>query len=161
MKSKTIISHFAILFISWTLACSDTNDLGRTCNLVKKGPDGSTVELTEKEAQEALNGLNTGDKGSTLLMDLVTLGATECEDLACIRDSRSEKGPLESPIAKGFCSMRCSSEGSSCKASDSKTKYVCRQLMLDPETWKEICDANPDNCIDVSSTLFCAREINN
>jgi|GEM_PF-1285153 len=160
MKLKTIISPLAILFVSLALACTDANDLGQSCKLVKKGPENTAVSLTEAEVRKALSGSATGDKNATSVRDFISLGAPDCEDLACIRDSQFNPGSVsDSSDAYGYCAIRCANEGSSCKASNSKTKYTCRQLMLDPETWEQACKADASNCIDISSTLFCAREI--
>lgn len=159
MKSKTIIFLFATLFVSLTTACSDSNDLGVSCKLQKKDANNNLIDITEKEAREALAGSDKGDKGSTLLRDLVALGIPECEDLVCVRDAGFDPGSVaDTAAARGYCSMECTSEGSACKASGSKDKYVCRQLMLDPETLERACESNPAYCTNRKSTRFCVRD---
>jgi len=155
MKSKTIVSLFALLFILLALACTDSNDLGEPCTLIKK----EAVPLTEAEARDALKDTGGDDKDTRRSRDLVSLGVAECEDLACVRDSKFDPGPVAaSAPARGYCSQECQSAGSTCKASNSKTKYVCRQLMLDQEAWARACEVNPSYCINRQSTLFCVRE---
>jgi len=163
MKLKTIISPLAILFLSWALACSDSSDLGNDCTLVKRKAGTEEVEpLTEAEAKRALEGPATGDKGASVVRNLLSLGAAECENLACVRDSQyvPKGGPVaDTANAGGYCSEPCYPEGSTCKtgSSKNKTKYVCRQMMLDQETWDHACKVNPANCIDVSNTLYCVK----
>ncbi|MCL2012660.1 MAG: hypothetical protein FWG75_07745 [Cystobacterineae bacterium] len=155
MKSKTILFSFAIPLTLWALACTDASDLGVPCELIKKGADGNTVKITEAEAQRALDDLLTsGKQGSTETRALVSLGVAECEDLACVRDSKFNPGSVASDSpAKGYCSERCQAVGNSCKAGNSKTKYVCRSLM-------EACDSNPslEICSGISSPLFCVQD---
>jgi hypothetical protein len=164
MKSKTILPLFAILIVLSTLACTDTNDLGVPCTLIKKDPiTGESKPITEQEAREKLSSQPTAPDGRNAenSQDLISLGVPECEDLACVRDAQFDPGPVEpSANARGYCSIRCSSDGSTCKASSSKAKYVCRLLTLDEEILKQTCEADPSSgtCKNSSSTLFCAQE---
>jgi len=167
MKSKTILLPLAVLLILLALACSESNDLGAPCFLVKKNPDSTdvnnpVVHITEEEAQRALQGPTTGDKDSTVVRDLVSLGAPECEDSVCLRDSALfvPAPPADNAYARGYCSLECFEEGATCKASkNSKVKYICRPMLLDLDAWQQACEVNPTNCLDMKTTLYCAREI--
>ncbi|MCL2626114.1 MAG: adventurous gliding motility lipoprotein CglC [Cystobacterineae bacterium] len=154
MKSKTIPLYFVILLLPLAMACPTTSDLGTPCVLIKRGDDGKIVELLEKEAKKNLEDMSTSSKGGNVTVAIVSLGVPECEDLACVRDAKFNPGATtDSAPARGYCTERCSSEGSACKANDSKTKYACHELMraCDGDSTSDLCDG-------ISSSLFCTQE---
>ncbi|MCL2177818.1 MAG: adventurous gliding motility lipoprotein CglC [Proteobacteria bacterium] len=156
MKSKTILFYLATLLLPLASACTDTSDLGEPCFLLKAGPNETTQNITEKEAKDALEALGASNKDGKVTRGIISLGVPDCEDLACIRDEKFNPGPVaDSAYAAGYCTERCSSEGSSCKAGNSKAKYVCRSLMqaCESNSSSELCNNN-----NVKSSLFCTQE---
>src|SRR5712692_7154188 len=77
--------------------CRAATDLGRECALVRANPDGGTaLKILESD-------LPDGGTGK----DYISFGATECEDLVCVRDSNVQKTGIPGALASGYCSRAC------------------------------------------------------
>ena len=132
------------------IACKPSTDLNQPCPLVKAGPDGKPVPLTEGEVRAA-QGANK---------DFISTGSIICEDLICVRDSYY---PLEENYdagapAFGYCSKQCA-QGSACESFDSALDrgpkaLSCRALFLSAETLAILGDAGFPGIRD---PYFCAR----
>ena len=136
-------------------ACRVTTDLGRSCQLVKKNPDGgSALPILEGD----LPGANK---------DFISFGATECEDLVCVRDSYAPRTGVATTAVSGYCSRSCVPNSSiGCPAANSSDdrdpakRLGCRALLLDEQTLGAICATDPSTCQqlgDTRSPYFCAR----
>lgn len=141
----------AVVLVIWLGAlasCKLDPDVNRPCVLVKRCPDGGVCPVTEGDIQEK----TTGSR------DFISFGATDCDDLTCVRDSTFPKGTDLSAPAKGYCSRPCA-EGSTCASydpaldKDPSTKLRCRALLLELEY------AGPDAgaSLNVTEPFFCAR----
>jgi hypothetical protein len=138
-------------------ACRVATDLGRTCNLVKKNPDGGTGSVPILESD-----LPGGNK------DFISFGATECEDLVCVRDANVPRSGVANAPALGYCSRPCvPGVSNGCPAANSdddkdpSKKLLCRALLLDELTLAAICTNDPSTCQrigDTRSPYFCARD---
>jgi len=128
--------------------CKLDSDVNRPCVLVKRCPDGGVCPVTEREVQEK----------TTSSRDFISFGATDCDDLTCVRDAAFHKDPDLSAPAKGYCSRPCA-EGSACASSDAAmdkdptTKLSCRALLLD----LAISDPDAGAGLNVTEPFFCAR----
>jgi hypothetical protein len=132
--------------------------LGVPCNLVRRNPDGG-ASLLIREGE-------IPDGGRTV--DFISFGATECEDLVCVRDGNVPfTGQPQAP-AVGYCSRACV-PGSSigCPAKDSADdnnpakKLTCRSLILDETTLALLRSTDPAKFHqyfgETTSPYFCAR----
>ena len=139
-------------------ACRVATDLGLPCQLVKKNPDGGTTSVPILESD-----LPGGNK------DFISFGATECEDLVCVRDANVPKTGVAGAAATGYCSRACVPNVSGAcpaanKSDDSNpdTRLTCRALLLDEATLGAICTNDPSTCQklgDTRSPYFCARGV--
>jgi hypothetical protein len=139
-------------------ACRVATDLGLSCQLVKKNPDGGTNSVPILESD-----LPGGNK------DFISFGATECEDLVCVRDANVPKTGVPGAAATGYCSRACVPNASggcpAANASDDRNpdrKLTCRALLLDEQTLGAICTNDPATCQrigDTRSPYFCARGV--
>jgi hypothetical protein len=140
----------------FTASCRVATDLGRPCNLVKKNPDGGSGSVPILESE-----LPGADK------DFISFGATECEDLVCVRDAYVPRTGVATTPATGYCSRACVPNSSTgcppANADDNKDptkKLSCRALLLDEQTLGAICSTDPGTCQqlgDTRSPYFCAR----
>ncbi len=137
-------------------ACHVTTDLGRSCQLVKKNPDGGAGSVPIVEGD-----LPSANK------DFISFGATECEDLVCVRDAYLPRSGVATAPASGYCSRACVlNSTTACPAANSEDdknparKLSCRALLLDEQTLGAICSNDPGTCQqigDARSPYFCAR----
>lgn len=146
--------------------CKVDTDLGVECPMVKRDPtdtDGSdgyrNVPITEGDFPD---GEPQGD--------LISFGATKCEDLVCVQDAahRTWTGDPSTPLT-GYCSRPCVVGSATACApqqelandSDPDLQMSCRSLLLDPATMGRLCQADPDKCNqyfgNTTSPYFCAR----
>jgi hypothetical protein len=129
--------------------CKPPTDLNKSCVLIRPNPDGGTpLALREGEVQAA-QGRNK---------DFIALGAVECEDLLCVRDSNlvTDAGPADD--ARGYCSRSCLS-GSVCPSYDSAldlgaSRLNCRPLLLDQ---RSLAGLDAGDLSSVRDPYFCAR----
>ena len=139
-------------------ACRVATDLGLPCQLVKKNPDGGTTSVPILESD-----LPGGNK------DFISFGATECEDLVCVRDANVPRTGVPGAAALGYCSRACVPNASGgCPAanksddSNPDKRLTCRALLLDEATLGAICTNDPSTCQkigDTRSPYFCARGV--
>jgi hypothetical protein len=139
--------------------CAVKTDLGSPCFLVR-GVDGGagqpkiSVRLHESDIRPN--------------KDFISFGATECEDLVCVRDSTFPVGANPTDEAQGYCSRPCIQTSTvgcpSQNEADDKIpskRLTCRPLLLDEATLAAICNADPEKCTqyfgDTKSPFFCAR----
>jgi hypothetical protein len=154
-------SLVATLFLGVPLffnACRVATDLGLPCQLVKKNPDGGTTSVPILESD-----LPGGNK------DFISFGATECEDLVCVRDANVPRTGVPGAAAMGYCSRACVPNVSGAcpaanKSDDSNPdkRLTCRALLLDEATLGAICTNDPSTCQklgDTRSPYFCARGV--
>lgn len=145
--------------------CKAKTDLGTQCTLVRKDPsdtdpsDGTrSIPIKEKDLPPV---------SADSPRDYVSFGATECEDLVCVRNSGTPAGDPEAD-ATGFCSRSClQTNPASCETGDeqldtSANAYVCRSLILDETTLAAIKQNNPTMYEQyfgtTQSPYFCARK---
>jgi hypothetical protein len=157
LRLLVLISLVLLVFLE---GCRSATDLGRDCTLVKANPDGGTASLPIFESE-------LPDGGTK---DFISFGATECEDLVCVRDANVPKSGVAGARAAGYCSRPCVPNASTgCPAAnpdDDKNpsrKLTCRALLLDEQTLADICTTDPGRCQQIAGTrspYFCARAVN-
>jgi hypothetical protein len=160
MPARPPFAVTAVLFLAALIslgACRVATDLGRPCTLVKKNPDGGSGSLAILEADLPVN------------KDFISFGATECEDLVCVRDAAVPKSNIPNATATGYCSRACVPNVSNgCPGAnpdddkDPNKKLGCRALLLDEQTLGVICTTQPATCQSIGDTrspFFCARAI--
>ncbi len=137
------------IVVAASFACSETNDLNRTCRFAVNA-DGGFVN--EKQARE----LTLKNK------DFVGLGATDCESQVCVRDSKFKPRDdiKDSDRAEGYCTKQCEL-GQACESEtraldqNSETKLNCRSLLLSAEV---LADPAVRNLVGgLTTSFFCAR----
>ncbi len=156
LRLFVLVSLVLLVFLE---GCRVATDLGRECTLVKKNPDGGSgsVFILESELPDG------GTK------DYISFGATQCEDLVCVRDANVPKTGAAGALASGYCSRPCVPNASTgCPAAnpdddrDPNKKLTCRALLLDEQTLADICTNDPGRCQQIAGTLspyFCARSV--
>lgn len=134
-----------------------SSDLNGQCHLVRLGPDGGSLDLREYEIP---------DGGKT---DFISFGATDCQDLVCLRSSGDPRNSDPNAVALGYCSTPCNalSRSNQCQSAsgaqdqDPKTRLSCRPILLDQITIDAICTADAGACLqyfaNTRSPYFCAR----
>ncbi|MGA9523402.1 MAG: adventurous gliding motility lipoprotein CglC [Myxococcaceae bacterium] len=140
--------------------CAPRTDLGKECTLVRKDPN-------DLNPSDGISSIPIKESEIVVGKDFISFGATECEDLVCVRDANA---PLGDPgaDAKGKCSRPCvETNASSCATGDEKVdesadgKFVCRAMLLDTETLALIKEADPVTYKqyfgDTTSPFFCAH----
>lgn len=139
------------------------SDLGTECVLVRKG---------DVDGGDAVAFLTNADvkKGQVY----ISYGATECEDLVCVRDENFPEDTANPGLpAKGYCSKLCVPQdgptlNSNCPAAnpddnreDSPNRLSCRELTLDPETLAAYREADPEGAAKHfppdTTPYYCAR----
>ena len=157
MASRRLWLFLSLLAaLSLPSACRVNTDLGRSCQLVKKNPDGGSTSVPIVEAD-----LPSANK------DFISFGATECEELVCVRDAYVPRTGVATAPATGYCSRSCVANSTiACPAANSADdtdpvrKLTCRALLLDEQTLGAICTNDPGTCQqlgDTRSPYFCAR----
>jgi hypothetical protein len=170
---------FGVLSFGFVLGClvsCDTGgDLNQPCELVKSGPDGGAVPLTEGELP-------------TSHTDFISFGSPDCDALLCVRDADYPRD-ADGGVAYGYCSVACTPGANSdqCQSYDSsldsdkaacgspadckvtaqclnglcQTQLNCRALLLDATTLQAICANDAGACQELfngqSEPFFCAR----
>ncbi len=148
---------FVLVLLVFLEGCRVATDLGRECTMVKANPDGGTASLPILESE--LPAISS--------RDYISFGATECEDLVCVRDSNVPRTGTPGAQAKGYCSRPCVPNASTgCPAANSaddknpSLRLTCRALLLDEQTLADICATDPGRCLQIAGTrspYFCAR----
>jgi hypothetical protein len=129
--------------------------------LVRKNPTDSkkSVALLEKEIKAN--------------KDFISFGATECEDLVCVRDSSFTRptNSTDDSQAVGYCSrpciptstLTCVAASAADNENSSPNKLTCRALLLDEATLAAIKTQDPATFTryfgGTTSTYFCARTL--
>lgn len=138
--------------------CKAQTDLGKPCILVKKDPN-------DTDPSNGIQSIPIKESEITPGKDFVSFGATDCEDLVCVRDANTPAGDPNAD-ATGFCSRSCvQTIPDSCDTGDDtidKAKtYTCRSLILDEETLAAIKQNDPEKYRkyfgDTQSPYFCAK----
>ena len=105
-------------------ACRVATDLGLPCQLVKKNPDGGTTSVPILESD-----LPGGNK------DFISFGATECEDLVCVRDAKVPRTGVPGAAALGYCSRACvpnASGGNVCSKRSCGVRILLKSSRMEP-----------------------------
>jgi hypothetical protein len=155
--------------IRWTLVavavyavafggCSSGGDLGKECVLVRKDP-------TDTDPSDGIRSIEIRESEVVADKDFISFGATECEDLVCVRAAntpftRDDSNP--NPVAKGMCSRPCvHTNESSCATGNDADRFTCRAMLLDTETLAAIKQQDPAKYKkyfgDTQSPYFCAN----
>jgi hypothetical protein len=144
-----------------TSACPVIDDLGAPCILVKADP----TDTDPSDGTRSINIQESEISGYTDT-DIISLGATECENLVCVR-SANTADPMTPPTADapGFCSRACAENtADGCLTGDpgvdNNDPYACRSLALDAETIAIIKETRPDLIPPgFTSPFFCASPL--
>jgi hypothetical protein len=199
-------SRVAVLLSALLLAtgCQVTTDLGHSCFLPTKrlaferddnddlvlDEKGKPIPIYVKDAQDnivkdkdgnpiqEIQVVNIKEKDLVPGQDYIAFGATDCEDLVCIRDVESPPNPDYDPNsdnkvrrnapAQGYCSRAClqGSDASACEVTEAKPvegvkeRMDCRSLLLDQASLDALRASDPEayrsTFGDTNSPFFCA-----
>jgi hypothetical protein len=142
--------------------CSTTTPLGDECTMVRRDP-------ADTDTSDGIRSIPLKEREITANKDFISFGATDCEDLTCVRDASDPKGPVDEADAVGFCTRPClHTNPQSCLTGNDKidkgdNPFVCRPLLLDEDTLATLRAENPDQYRqyfgDTQSPYFCARKV--
>lgn len=145
--------------------CKVQTDLGAPCTLVRRDPadtdssDGvNSIPILESE-------VTTGTADG---LDYISFGATECEDLVCVRDKSFVSARDKGSPAEGYCSKPCEPSlvnqcppANEADATDPVRQLNCRPLLLDEETLTALRERDPAKYKayfgETTTPNFCAR----
>lgn len=161
----SLMSARLVVFLSVALlasGCEVTTQLGKPCTLVKKPtPEEQAQGIGSKPVLESEIAPN---------QDFISFGATDCEDLICVRDAQSPRDPDPNAAAQGYCSNECV-EGSDgdCEVTDAdasedvKNRMICRSLLLDQASLERLKRDDPvayrQTFGETNSPYFCAGRL--
>jgi hypothetical protein len=135
-----LLAAFGLL---WS-ACPNPTDLGKECVLIRKDP-------ADTDPSDGTNSIEIREGEITPGKDFISFGATECDDLICVRDANAAPGTDPNAIAKGVCSRPCvATSATSCETGDRSVdedesrRFTCRSLLLDADTLAAIKEADPE-----------------
>jgi hypothetical protein len=182
MRFTAIMSpRLAVLLLSAALlstGCQVTTDLGSPCVLQKRGPQKKDANgeplFADPETKKipVYEAVDIRERELTPGQDYIAFGATDCEDLICVRDADAPantdyaNNPEASAI--GYCSRACvqGSGASACEVTNSgvpealKSRMDCRSLLLDQVSLDKLRAEDPDaykaTFGDTNSPYFCA-----
>ena len=129
-------------------ACSVHSGLNKPCTLVQSRDGGVVVAITEGQVQE-------NQKAGSPTEDFIALGAVECDDSYCVRDSTYPKGADLTAPAQGYCSKECA-PGIGCPSDDpaldkqASTALSCRKLLVSADLLAQLG-------LSAKEPFFCAR----
>lgn len=141
--------------------CANTTELGNECTMVRRDP-------SDTDESDGIRSIPLKESEIAANKDFISFGATDCEDLICVRDASDPKGADENANAVGFCTMPClHTNPDSCLTGNADidegdNPFVCRQLLLDDDTLATLRADNPELYRryfgTAESTYFCARK---
>lgn len=155
----------AVVALTSLAGCRVQTDLGTPCTLVRRDPadtneaDGiNSIPILESE-------VTTGGPDGR---DYISFGATECEDLVCVRDRDFKSTRDPGSAAEGYCSRACEPQlPNQCPAaneadeSDPVKALGCRPMLLDQESLNALREKDPEKYEQYFGTTttpnFCAR----
>jgi hypothetical protein len=164
MAVMSFRSALAALSLSLVAAsgCKAQTDLNSECILVKKDPSDPTGKKSVA--------ITAGELRANANRDVISFGATQCEDLVCVREAGAPLPAADAEPVSGRCSRSCAGAGdeATCKSFDESldknpdTALVCRPLLLDASLLASLRQADEAAYRryfgDNSSPYFCARE---
>lgn len=167
VSGRAVATTWAVwaLALSSLSGCKVQTDLGAPCNLVRRDPadtdpsDGvNSIPILESE-------VSTGGAGAR---DYISFGATECEDLVCVRDRNFVGTRDQGSPAEGYCSRPCEPTLSEqcppqneADLTDPARALSCRSLLLDQESLDALRTSDPEKFKRIfgenTTPNFCAR----
>ncbi|WP_224369288.1 adventurous gliding motility lipoprotein CglC [Hyalangium versicolor] len=160
MSPRLVVLLSAALLAS---GCEVTTELGKKCVLVKKPSD--------EEVAQGIRSKPVINSEIAAGQDFISFGATDCEDLICVRDAEFVPEDTSPNVAaEGYCSQECV-EGSTgdCEVTDTsvpdalKDRIVCRSLLLDQATLERLKRDDPVTYRrtfgETNSPYFCSGKL--
>lgn len=154
-----------VLALSSLAGCRAQTDLGAPCTLVRADPadtnpaDGTnSIPILESEVTT----------GGTDGRDYISFGATECEDLVCVRDRNFVGTRDQGSGAEGYCSRPCEPiltnqcpPQNEADTRDEAKVLNCRSLLVDQDVLDALRTSDPDKYKryfgETTTPNFCAR----
>jgi hypothetical protein len=150
----------SVAVMAVSASCSVASQIGKPCTLVKGAPDGGTTPVLPGDITQP---------GTT---DIITFGASDCEDQVCVLDEEAVPAALAAagttgPIT-GYCTTSCAPGTSTCSQqynnlqNTAGDKMSCRALVLDSAALAALCGdgGSPALCAQLgggSTPYYCAR----
>jgi hypothetical protein len=185
----SVLAAFALVGLLTAGSCIDT-DIGAPCQLVKSGADpqaaggacqpllaavagdADAITSLQREHPECFHP-HLEDLRRSFDKDFVSFGATECENLTCVRprcsirdgsgnavqeECESKQLPADDKAPNGICSGECITD-QDCTSEEGK--YVCRALVLDDAFLQQLRNALTPEEYDqyfgrIQNAKFCA-----
>jgi hypothetical protein len=158
MSLRSALAALSLCLVAAS-GCKAQTDLNSECVLVKKDPS----DATGKKSMP----ITAGELRANANRDVISFGATECEDLVCIREAGAPLPATDAEPVKGRCSSSCAGADSTCQSfdealdKDPATALLCRPLLLDAAVLAAMRQADEAAYRryfgDNSSPYFCAR----
>ncbi len=140
--------------------CTNTTELGNDCTMVRRDP-------TDTDDSDGIRSVPMKESEIGAFKDFISFGATDCEDLICVRDRSDPKGADPTANAQGFCTRTCiPGRADTCLTGnedidEGPDPFECRQLLLDDDTLATLRTEQPDLYRrffgTAETTYFCAR----
>lgn len=127
MNRTSLAVPFCAAALLTLAACSQTTDLGFTCEMTKQAPG------CEGEEQDCTVNIDPADITDPALgyptLDYLAEGVAECDDLICLRSRNRHYGDTAS-AAMGYCTAPCQDDADcSPDFEGKKNTLVCKQLL--------------------------------
>lgn len=140
MNRTSLIILICAAFLLTIPACTQTTDLGFTCEMTKPDCDGvpegeecPTVNIDPSKATDSELGYPT--------VDYLAKGVAECDDLICLR-SRNRRYEDTASVAMGYCTAPCQTDADcSPDFEGKKNTLVCKQIEPEVGTDEELSQA--------------------
>lgn len=130
MKRTTALATFGACLLALS-ACTQTTDLGFTCEMTKQKADCTGDDCTEPIDPASITDPALGYP----TMDYIAEGVAECDDLVCLRSRNREYPDDTEKVAMGYCSAPCiNDDDCSPDWEGKKHKLTCRQLLGETES---------------------------
>jgi hypothetical protein len=160
MTKTWVALSAAALSLVMSACLEPPDDLGSPCVLVRADP----TDTDPNDGTRSINILESDLEGLTDT-DIISFGATECENLVCVRPANTPLGPDRTVGAEGFCSRACAENvADACltgdAARDNNDPYACRSLALDAEALAVLRQDHPELIPPgVTSPFYCANPL--
>ena len=147
MTRAALFSLACLLFLGVLMpACKAKTDLGQVCKMTRPRSD----KNTDQDIPEG----KVGNKN----IDYLALGSAECDDLACIRTSRSENPDNKDGKAFGYCTSPCIDD-SNCSPdfNGAENTMKCERMLLDEAFLQTLKETDPATFEATFGTSASAR----
>ena len=158
MSLRSSLAALSLCLVA-AAGCKAQTDLNMECTLVKKDPSDTTGKRSVA--------ITAGELRANANRDVISFGATDCDDLVCVREAGAPLPASDAEPVKGRCSRACAGPEATCLSydenldKDPSTALVCRGLLLDQAVLASLRQSDEAAYRQYfgnnTSPFFCAR----